>query len=171
MTDIKSKLKKIMEAKMFMKVICILGVIIIIALIFQAGFFVGFKKASFGHDWNNNYEKNFGPSHRGPFIMEGGFGDLKDLPNAHGAIGRIIKTELPTVIVMDDKDKVEKVVLVNDNTEIRKMRDKVAREDLKVDDFIVVIGAPNTQGQIEAKLIRLLPAPPEIQTINNIIKQ
>ena len=171
MTNIKSKLKKIIEAKIFMKVVYIIGIIIVASLIFQAGFFVGFKKASFGHDWNNNYADNFGPSHRGLFMMEGGFGNSRDLPNAHGAIGRIIKTDLPIVTVMDDKDKVEKVVLVNDNTEIRRMRDKINKEDLKVDDFIVVIGDPNAQGQIEAKLIRLLPAPPEMQNINNIIKQ
>lgn len=171
MINIKNKLKKIIEAKMFMKIVYILGIIIVISLIFQAGFFVGFKKASFGRDWNNNYAANFGPSRRGPFMMEGGFGNSKDLPNAHGAIGKIIKTELPIIIVMDNKDKVEKVILINDKTEIRRMRDRVFKEDLKVDDFIVVIGSPNAQGQIEAKLIRLLPAPPELQTINNIIKQ
>lgn len=171
MINIKNKLKKIIEAKVFMKIVYILGIIIVISLIFQAGFFVGFKKASFGRDWNNNYTDNFGPSRRGPFMMEGGFGNSKDLPNSHGAIGRIIKIELPTVIVLDDKDKVEKVILIDDNTEIRRMRDRVSKEDLRVDNFIVVIGAPNAQGQIEAKLIRLLPAPPVIQTINNIIKQ
>jgi len=32
--------------------------------------------------------------------------------------------------------------------------------DLKIDDYVVVIGEPNAVGQIEAKLIRILPPPP-----------
>ena len=157
MNKIKIILKKIMESKLLIKITYFLGFFIIICLIFQAGFFIGFKKASFGHDWGNNYNDNFGPSRRGYFMMEGGLGNKSDIPNAHGAIGRIIKTELPTIVVMDDKDKIEKVILINDSTQIRRMREEVKKEDLKIDDFVVVIGSPNSQGQIESRLIRVMP--------------
>ena len=53
----------------------------------------------------------------------------------------------------------EKIVLVNDQTVIRRGRDNVKVSDLKVDNNLVVIGDPNEMGQIAAKLIRLMPAP------------
>ena len=71
--------------------------------------------------------------------------------------GKIIKIELPTIIVMD-KDNTEKVVLIKDDTKIQNKKQDIKNLDLKVDDFIVVIGSPDDQGQIEAKFIRLMPA-------------
>jgi len=160
----KSKInfKNIVESKVFSIVMYILGVLFILVLVFQAGMIAGFRKASFGRDWGENYSKNFGSPHKMPQMMGGGFGDFGNLPNAHGAIGKIIKVELPTIVVLDDKDNTEKVVLLDDKTEIREMRDSVKKENLKIDDHIVVIGTPNSSGQIEAKLIRLLPVPFEV---------
>ena len=60
---------------------------------------------------------------------------------------------------MQDKDKTEKVILIKDDTQVEKMKDKIQTSDLKIDDFVVVIGSPNDKGQIEAKFIRLMPAP------------
>jgi len=155
----KNKIKKVLESKSFRVVIYTLGVLFIIFVIFQAGKIAGFRKAAFGRDWGNNYEINFGSPHRGPEMMGGRLGDFGNLPNAHGAIGKIIKIELPTIIVQDEKDNTEKVVVLDDQTEIRKARDIVTRNELKLDDHIVVIGTPNSTGQIEAKLIRFLPVP------------
>ncbi len=83
--------------------------------------------------------------------------DMQNFPNAHGTVGKIIKIELPTIIVQD-KDETEKVVLIKDDTSIRSGKTDITKNDLKVDDFIVVIGSPNTQGQIEAKLVRIMPS-------------
>ena len=130
------------------------GIVVVLGLIFSAGVSVGFHKASFGRAWGENYKNNFGMMPGGP-----NFGFGKDnFPNAHGAIGKIIKIELPTIIVQD-KDNTEKVILIKDDTQIEKMKDKIQTTDLKMDDFIVVIGSPNDKGQIEAKFIRLMPAP------------
>ena len=82
----------------------------------------------------------------------------ENFPNAHGAIGKIIKIELPTLIVQD-KDSTEKVILTANDTQIQRMRENITANDLKINDFLVVIGSPNEQGQIEAKLIRLVPSP------------
>ncbi len=157
--ELKIKIKKVFESKSFRIAIYILGGLVIISLVFQAGMMAGFRKASFGRDWGDNYEKNFGSPHRNPPMMGDKFGDFGNLPNAGGAIGRIIKVELPTIIVLDEKDNTEKIVLINDKTEIRKMRDIAIQDDLKLDEHIIVIGIPNAKGQIEAKLIRFLPAP------------
>jgi len=124
---------------------------------------VGFHKASFGHAWEDNYARNFGMM---PDRPEFGFGK-DNFPNANGAIGKIIKIELPTIIVQD-KDNTEKVILITDNTKIQKIREDVKNTDLKVEDFVVVIGSPNDKGQIEAKFIRLMPSPELLNNTNNI---
>jgi len=163
----KENIKKFFESKTFKTILYTLGVLAVISLIFQAGMMAGFRKASFGRDWGDNYAMNFGSPHRGaPKMIGGELGDFGNLPNAHGAIGRIIKIELPTIIVLDEKENTEKVVLISDKTEIRKVRDSAIKEDLKIDDHIVVIGSPNSSGQIEAMLIRLLPAPLDLPIKN-----
>ena len=83
-----------------------------------------------------------------------------DLPEAHGAAGKIIKTELPTFVI-EGTDKVEKVIRTDDDTSIRRFRESVAATDLKIGDFVIVIGTPNDAGEIEARLIRLMPPPPD----------
>jgi hypothetical protein len=155
----KNKIKKILESKTFLAVICTIGVLALLFFVFQAGRQAGFRKASFGRDWGRNYEMNFGSPRQGPKMMGEGFGDFGKLPNAHGAIGKIIKIELPTLIVLDEKDKTEKVVLTDTTTQVHRMRDAIKIEDLKIDDNIIVIGEPNSLGQIEAKFIRFFPVP------------
>ena len=146
----KEDIKKVFESKVSFRILCGIGVIIVALLIFSAGVTVGFNKASFGHAWGENYERNFGPRPNSPLFGQDNF------PNGNGAIGKIIKIELPTIIVQD-KNNLEKVILIDTNTQIQEMRGNVATGDLKIDDFVVVIGTPNPQGQIEAKFIRVMP--------------
>lgn len=160
---IKNKIKTFLESITFKKTIYILGILVLIFIIFQAGMIVGFRKATFGRDWGDNYTKNFGSPHRG-FKLGENFGDFGNLPNAHGAMGKIIKIDLPNIVVSDGKDQTEKIITINDKTEIRRMRDVVSVNELKVDEYVIVIGNPNSTGQIEAKLIRFITAPPELPT-------
>ena len=150
MKKISEEIKKIFDSKASFRILCGVGIFIVALLIFSAGIDVGFHKASFGRDWGENYERNFGfgPDH--PLLGNDNF------PNANGAIGKIIKIELPTVIV-EDKDGTEKVILIKDDTQIQNIKTLVTSNDLKIDNFVVVIGAPNTRGQIEAKFIRIMP--------------
>ncbi|MFZ2072571.1 MAG: hypothetical protein WA101_02055 [Minisyncoccia bacterium] len=153
MKKIKEKLEKVFESKVLIGALYGIGIFIIIILIFSAGVSVGFHKASFGRAWGENYERNFGMKpNKPPFLGEDNF------PNAHGSIGKIIKIELPTIIVQD-KDNTEKVILIKDNTKIQKIQENITAKDLKLDDFIVTIGSPDEKGQIEAKFIRIMPAP------------
>ena len=151
MKKIYEDIKKVFESRITLKVLCVLGVIIVALLIFSAGVTVGFRKASFGRAWGDNYEHNFGMRPNRPMFGQDNF------PNANGAIGKIIKITLPTIVVQD-KDNTEKVILIKDDTKIQKMMSVVKSSDLAIDDFVVIIGSPNTQGQIEAKLIRIMPA-------------
>lgn len=159
MKKIHEKILKIFESKILVRILYIAGIAIVLILIFSAGFSVGFHKASFGRAWGENYEKNFGMMPEHPEFGKDNF------PNAHGAVGKIIKIELPTIIVQD-KDQTEKVVLINENTKIQKMRQPVEQKDLKVDDFAVIIGSPNDKGQIEAKFIRIMPSPNFLNNTN-----
>jgi hypothetical protein len=156
--NLRNKINSIVESKKFKIAIYVLGAFFVLLFVFQAGMMVGFRKASFNHDWGNNYERNFGPNKKGPQFFEGDFGRM---PNANGAIGKIIKVELPNIVVLD-KDQTEKIIVINDNTDILERKDKIAKESLTIDKFIVVIGNPNTNGQIEAKLIRVIPSPEEM---------
>jgi hypothetical protein len=153
MKKIYEDMKKIFESKISTKILAAIGILIILMLVFSAGIFVGFHKASFGQAWGDNYERNFGTM---PPRYGFDFGQ-DNFPNANGAIGKIIKIQLPTIIVQDNKDNTEKVVLIKDDTQIQKMMISVKASGLSVDDFVVVIGDPNNQGQIEAKFIRIMP--------------
>jgi len=80
----------------------------------------------------------------------------ENFANPNGAFGKIIKIELPSIIIQGEKES-EKSVLINDDTVIRRFREIIKKEDIKVGERSIVIGEPNASGQIEAKLIRLLP--------------
>jgi hypothetical protein len=138
----------------------IIGIFIIIIIIFEIGVFVGFYKASFGKDWSNNYKDNFIGVGKGPKQMQKmRMLDFKDAPNANGAIGRIIKKDSAEIVVVDEKDMMEKIVVVDKKTNIMKMKKIISFEDLSIDDFVIILGKPNSSGKIEAKLIRLIPNP------------
>jgi hypothetical protein len=138
------------------KIIKIAVVFLAAVLIFGAGVFVGQMKAKFSYGWAENYHRNFGGP-RGGFI-----GDWRNRPlpppedfvGGHGIFGPIIKIDGSTLTI-NGKNGVETVVLVSDQTGIRSPQGVLKIGDLKVDDQITVIGLPNSQGQIEAKLIRV----------------
>lgn len=162
MKNIKEKIEKMFESKIFIGVLYGIGAMIILMIVFSFGVSFGSHRASFGKAWGENYERNFGRMSPPPFGLDS---NNDNFPNAHGAIGKIIKIELPTLIVQD-KDNTEKVILIKNDTKIQKMRASLLESDLHIDDFIVVVGSPNDVGQIEAKLIRIMPSP---ELLNNQI--
>ena len=139
---------------MALRILCAIGIVILALLIFSAGVTVGFHKASFGETWGEHYMQNFGmiPARQG--FGPGG----NSFINAHGATGKIIKIELPDIIVAD-KENIEKTILTGGDTKIEKGRYIIQAKDLNVDDFIITIGSPDDKGVIEAKFIRVIPSP------------
>lgn len=137
-----------------------LAAFIVLLLVFQAGVFVGFRKARFSYAWGDNYHRMFG----GP---KGGF--LRDFQGAdfisgHGTTGTIAKIDANTLIIKG-QDGAEKTVTVEDNTSIKKGAEDIKITDLKVDERIVVIGNPKDDGSIVAEIIRVfdpnqIPSPP-----------
>jgi hypothetical protein len=150
------KIKNFFESPKSKKYTISVLALIIALCIFQAGVFVGFKKAAFSYKFGDNYYRAFGEGRHGIGMMGSPFGDLS---GGHGAVGKIIKITLPTIVV-EAPDNTEKVVVLDDDTEIKQFRNSVQADALHVNDFVVVLGSPNDQGQVVARLVRLLPPPP-----------
>ena len=107
MKKIYENIKKVFEGKISFRILCGLGIIIVALLIFSAGIRIGFQKASFGRAWGEHYNENFGMGKRKTNERMGDMrriGVMDYFPNAHGATGKIIKIELPNVIVQDKKN-------------------------------------------------------------------
>jgi len=151
------KVAQITKSKIFQRSVIALAAIFVLILAFGAGTMVGFKKANFSYQWGENYHKNFGGPRDGfmpqmmrplPTLMGGDFID------AHGTAGEILKIDGKSLIVKGD-DSTEKTIVVNDKTVIRQGQQDLKFTDLKAGSLIVTIGSPNSDGQIEAKLIRV----------------
>jgi len=136
------------------RIIIIFAGLAAVILIFGAGVLVGEMKARFSYRWAENYQRNFAGPRAGfmagmpmPFMTGG------DFIQSHGVFGQIIKVN--SDLVIKGKNNVENVVIISTSTAIQKGRQTITKEDLKVGDNVTVIGSPNDQGQIEAKLIRV----------------
>lgn len=147
-------LNNFFQSKTFIKIIfAILGIIILL-FVFKAGMMVGFLKANFSCRWGENYYKNFVGQRNGTR----NFFD-KNFIGPHGVSGSIMDINLP-VLTIKGFDNIEKMVLLNEETLIRRFEETLKPEELKINDVVTIIGAPNNEGQIEAKFIRVLPEPP-----------
>lgn len=145
-------IKKVGNSRTLKAIILALVAFAILCLAFQAGVFVGFHKASFLFKSGDNFYRTFGD--RDDMMMS--FRD--ENTGGHGAVGKIVKVSLPTVVVLG-ADNIEKVILTNASTSIRQFRSATSTNSLSVDQYITVLGSPNDQGQIVAKFIRIIPAP------------
>jgi hypothetical protein len=151
------QIKQVLKKSNVKSGVCILGSIFVALIIFQAGMFVGFKKASFSFRAGEQYFRQMNGRPNDQFMgMNRG-----DFPNSHGATGKIISIKLPSVIIAD-KDSTEKTIIISTSTDIKKFKDSVKAEDLQVNDFVTVIGNPNDKAEVEAKLIRIMPDPSQI---------
>ena len=155
-------INKILQSKAFKGVIIAVIALIILLLGFKFGTIVGARKADFSCRWSDNYHRNFGGPQKG-FLQ--GLGD-RDFIEANGTFGQIIKTDSSNIAIRGRND-IEKTILINDETVIKSLQKTIKPSDLKVDDMVVIIGEPNNSGQIEARLIRVmppLPTPPSLFT-------
>lgn len=125
-----------------------------VVLIFGAGIFVGGMKARFSYRWAESYHKNFA----GPRC--GFLGDWRSMPplpgdfiEGHGAFGEIIELK-DNGFVVKGRGDIEKVIITTKDIVIKKGMETI-EDGLKVGDRVVIIGSPNEEGQIEAKLIRI----------------
>lgn len=173
-------LKDISKSKKFKLTLSIIIALAVLLAVFQAGLMVGYGKARFSFGLGDNYYRAFKGDERGGMMRGGpslgGLGggmmgglDRDDFLGAHGAVGKILQINLPNIVVADVQN-VEKTILINDSTIVRKFRDEGKKEDLKIDDMVAIIGSPDTTGVITAKLIRILPAPAQMMLSTSTTK-
>ncbi len=124
-----------------------------VMVVFGAGIYVGQKRAEFSFAWAQNYHRNFGGPKRGIF---GNFPE-QDFTNAHGVFGQVIEIAGNDLIVKG-QDDMEKTVIVLPTTTIVNNAAVAKLSDIKMNDSVVVIGSPDSYGQIQAEFIRILPA-------------
>ena len=153
-------IKEYIKSQSFKGILIGIFIVITILVIFQAGVVVGGRKASFAHRFGDNFERNFRDP-RGGGLMPKGMPLGTDTPGGHGAVGQIVSIALPHVVVAGP-DNLEKTIIISTDTRIREFRSELTPNDLEVGDFIIVLGTPNDEGQVEAKLIRLAPPPPQL---------
>ncbi|MFA6520525.1 MAG: hypothetical protein WCT44_02890 [Candidatus Paceibacterota bacterium] len=157
-------LKNIHNSKTVRGILIGLGVAIIILGVFKLGQVSGLHKARFSERFGDNFNRNFIDPREGGFFKD--FSDRRGPPGGNGAVGEIVSIKLPLIVVAGP-DNLEKTILIKEDTLVRRFQDEVKVADLKIGDNIVVLGVPNDVGQIEAKLIRAVPFPPEAMP-NNI---
>ncbi len=152
-------IKNLFQASNTSKIILTLVALLVLLLIFQAGMFVGYNKGSFTSRWDDRYFR--GPNGQKDFrspmfeMMQRGDGI-----NPHGAFGEIISKDQSRLIVKG-QNTAEEIININTDTIIRKHRDLASTSDLVIGGNVVIIGEPNANGEIDAKLIRIMPVSPE----------
>ena len=160
------EISKIFQSKPFQITLLTIGALIILLVVFVAGTFAGYHKSKFSCRWDEHYMQNFIGPHKGPMKEFGKEFTGGEFMNAHGVSGTIIKLDGDT-FVLKGTDGVEKIILLTAKTVINRFRETINSTDLQVDDNMVIIGSPNDAGQIEAKLIRILPTTPPTKPPND----
>lgn len=132
----------------------VIGTLVVIG-IFQAGMFIGFHKALFmmrgqgrgGLGGMNAVGKN------GMRMMQ--IALPASMPEMHGAIGTIKHISLPT-FTLTERNNADREVLIGTTTKIRRNREQVNMQNLRVRDNVIIFGQPDDQARIEARLIRIM---------------
>lgn len=119
----------------------------ILLFVFQAGMVVGLERAEFSSHLGDNYSQIFDDGNPGQMMTTD--------PLGYGTFGIVLNVSGGNVSVATS-DNLEKIVKITSDTLIRRARDQATTTDLKAGDAIVVVGTPNPQGQIEARLIRIV---------------
>ena len=132
-------------------------ILAIIICVFHLGEEFGYKKAQIMDRLGGGYNHAFGP---GDPRQDGPFGYLfDDQTGTHGVAGKVISITSDKILV-EGHDNIEKIVIIDKNTIIKKQRATVTTQDIAPDDLIVVIGSPTATGEITAKIVRIMPPPP-----------
>lgn len=148
-------IREAIQSSKFKKAITIIGLALLVLVIFAVGMEVGYMKAGFSYKFGESYYRSFGQDGAHPMGFVPG-----DVSDAHGVSGTIISIGANGLVIAD-QDKTEKAVVIGDDTVVRELRGTITPADLKIGDFIVIIGNPDDDtGDIDAKFIRVLPPPP-----------
>lgn len=140
-------LKEALSSKPLQWAVSIVGALVLVLLIFHAGMAFGSHRGDSGRrGQDRGFRHPFFPS---GFELPHGFA-----PNNHGAVGIVTSVSLPTV-VMQTRDGASQTIIVGTSTMIRGAN---GASSLSAGDHITVLGGSDEEGQIDAKLIRIISA-------------
>ena len=151
-------MKSFFQSNTVAKVLFILGALLVILIVFQAGLFVGYRQGAFSSNWDNSLGRDIRDPHSffAPFIRDG----EDAIP--HGSAGEIISVKLP-LIMLKSVNGTEQIVVLSPTTTIRSLRDAASTSELSIGKNVIVIGEPGNDGEIEASFVRIIPPPPNGQ--------
>ena len=145
-------MQKISSANVIKGVLIGLAALIVLILVFNLGLLVGYRKAFFSEHWGENYQRNF----VGPWPLPPGF-HPGDFLNADSTAGTVLTVSGNTIVMKDDQNT-ERTVIVSATTTIREGDETVSISDIKPSDQIVIIGQPDSTGELQANFIRAFDA-------------
>lgn len=132
------------------------GVVLVLFSVFWLGMFVGEKKARFSFVVGQRYESLSGHKQATPPFGRGHIPPRRPFfSGGHAAVGEVISITDDQMVVRG-RDNAEKVVLFGDKTRVFEGRSRVEVGEIKDGDRVVVIGRPSDEGQIDARLVRIL---------------
>ncbi|MFZ2049060.1 MAG: hypothetical protein WAV25_02070 [Minisyncoccia bacterium] len=154
-------IQKFIESKNGRHLIGGFVILILVVIIFRMGIEIGFREARFSSRLGDNYSGNL-------YFDGGMMGMMRSgLVDGHGASGKVLRITPPTMVVATGNN-LEKIIRFTDDTLIRKYRDSISSSDIQLDDYVVVIGYPNDDGEIVAKLVRVMPANISVQATTTV---
>lgn len=143
-------LNEIFVSKTLKKLLVTMACLVLALLIFQAGIYIGYRKAQLSYQWGENYHRVFGGP-RGGFLQDLS-GD--DFVPGYGLVGTVIKLDGSTLIIKSTND-VERAVTLTDDTTIRRGTNNIGPRDIKTNTAVTIISAPNGDGTLQAKFVRV----------------
>lgn len=152
---------KIFKSKWFGVAVFCFAELALVLIVFRAGMAVGFGKANFSYRWGEQYHQLFGGPRGGWMMggpgMMGGRGPFggDNFIAPHGLVGTVLRVDTSTVMIKDLRTNNEQSLLVTPNTTIRRGNENIKISDIKINDKVVVIGAPSSTGQTEVQLMRV----------------
>jgi hypothetical protein len=149
-------LSQFVKSKLFAGVVMGVAITLVVICIFEAGVALGYHEATFSSHWGENYSTNFGGTD---------YGLDSHQPTAHGSIGKILSVSTSgatTTLVVDGDSHPEQKVLVDSDTTIRSQENTMTVSSLTAGTYVVILGTPDDQGVIDAKLVRIVPSPTSV---------
>ena len=128
--------------------------ILVVLVSFGTGIVVGYRRALFATNWNQNYYHNFMGT-PGPGVMVMGVGSGMPPPfNPHGVVGVVIDVGSSSLFIKD-VDGEEQSVFVASATPIREMDNNIPLSAIEAGNQVVIIGQPSDTGQVDARFVRV----------------
>ncbi len=147
------------------KRILVAVLVLLVALgIFQAGVFVGYKKASVHYRIGEQYYGQMmrkGDRPRGDKSGQMMRGMMPPVfPGTNGIVGEVVSVGTSSIVVADPNG-IEKVVLIGTTVPVKRFKEKIKVSEVNAGDRVVIIGASSATGEIQAELVRVMPEPTE----------